>query len=370
MRVGYFCATPLHVLHAISLRLTVDSAGTAQLFVYNHFADAKRLVTALRQLGPFERVELIDSCTKTLWDKLQRLWHSVIPIAPVRRLLRGAFPFDKAVFFVLDALTMTQLMKRGKSCDFYYGEDGIGSYINQRLYQYSAESRLLLRLTGREKYLRRIRGIYLHQPSLRVAHRDIPAALMPSVSLSAPPMAQILQQLWPLQEDAIDTDRRGIYLREPLQELFEGAFDDLEQRIMACIHTVFTSDKVYIKPHPRMPAPLGAGRDWLTCDVPFERLMGLFDPDRSVLVSVVSTAALQPVLLGDRPPVMVFLYRLLLQPEDPLRRLWDTFFEKLRAYGKVGERVLIPDTLQQLNKTLAQAAELSGYREQYERRNA
>ena len=355
MTVGYFCATPLHILHAVTMRLTTDRDATGDIVVYNHFADAPRMVMALEGLGLFRRVTLYDNHTLSLSGKARRLWHSLVPDRVIRPLLTGPFPYDKVVFFALDALTMTQLMQKGRSCAFYYGEDGIGSYINPALYRFSDVSRLLLRLTGRQKYLAAVQGIYLHDPDLRVVNTHLTGVRMERLPFTAPAMVRVLRALWTVEEAALDTTRPVTYFREPLREVFGADAPHVEEMALALAEEAFGPHRLYIKRHPRM-AEGAVDHRTLPCNAPYERLMELWDQSATTLVSVISTAALQPLLLCGQQPTMIFLYRLLLAEGQPMRQTWDTFFEKLNARYGLGDRLFIPGSADELKEAMTRAA--------------
>ncbi len=359
MTVGYFCATPLHILHAVGLKLTTHRESTGDLVVYTHFDDAPRMVEVLSQLGLFRRVMLFDNHTRTGGGKLRRLWHSVVP-APLLRPWKRCFPFDEAVFFAIDPLTMSRLIAWGPSCRFYYGEDGIGSYINPTLYIPSLAGRLMLALTGRKKYMAKVAGIYLHHPALRVANVTLPGIPLPAPAMDDPTMHRVLEALWPVDEAAIDTRRRVMFFEEPLRELIDGVLPPLEKLVPRMVKAAFGDGQLYIKRHPRMVTSSAATSLLLPCQAPYERIMGLWKGEETVLISVISTASLQPLMLAGVKPAMVFLYRLLWPAEDPLRRLWDDFFDKLNdGYGLEG-RLFLPESMAQLEEILTRLGKDSG----------
>ncbi len=354
MSVCYFCATPLHILHAVNLKLTAHEAIEADMVVYTHFADAPRTVEVLSRLGLFRRVMLYDNHTLTYGGKLNRLYHAFVPDALLRSWRRD-FPYDEVVFFALDPLTMTRLMAWGGGCRFYYGEDGIGSYINPRLYTPSPITRTLLGLTGRLRYLADVAGIYLHRPALRVFDPGFPAVAMDSLPATHPAMRRVMEALWPVDETAIDTTRPVMYFEEPLHELFGGDALAAEAAIPRLAAEIFGETRVYIKRHPRM-TPGAADRRYLPCNAPYERVMGLWQAEHTALISAISTAALQPLLLCGGKPYMLFFYRLLLPAGAPAWQLWDTFFDKLRtAYG-LEQRLLLPTTEAELKEAMAAIA--------------
>lgn len=361
MNVGYFCATPLHILHAVTMHLSNDKQTEGDIYIYNHFADAPRMVDALKELGLFQRVVLYDNSTRYVGDKFRRLWHSFVPDKVIRPLLTGDFPYQKAVFFALDALTMTQLMKKGRDCEFYFGEDGIGSYINPSLYRFSEISRFLLWLTGRRKYLATVKGIYLHDPALRVTNLHLPAEPMERVSFTDPAMEQVLRALWAVDESLLDTTRPVMYFQEPLREVFGTDAPHVEELALTLAEGAFGQGRLYVKAHPRMVKTVSKDAKLLPINAPYERLMGLWEQTTATLVSVISTASLQPLLLCGQRPVMIFLYRLLLNESHPMRQTWDAFFEKLHArYGLEG-RLFIPDSADQLKEAMACAAKVECY---------
>ena len=356
MAVGYFCATPLHILHAVSMRLTTDRDAEGDIYVYNHFADAPRMVESLKGMGLFRKATLYCNNTLSLKEKMRRLWHAFVPDMAMRPLLTEPFLYKKVIFFALDALTMTQLMAKGQNCDFYYGEDGVGSYINPALYRFSGVSRLLLRLTGRNRYIAAVKGIYLHAPDLRVVNTHLTGVTMEKVPYDDPAMERALQMLWPVDETVVDTRRPVMYFREPLREVFGTDAPHIEEQALQLAEDAFGGG-VYVKRHPRMTDGTADERI-LPCNAPYERLMGLWEQPRTVLVSAISTAALQPLILCGQRPVMIFLYRMLLEENHPLRRLWDEFFEKLTACYALSGRLFIPDDVGELKEAMAQAAGL------------
>jgi len=357
MTVGYFCATPLHIINAVNMLLTVDKESQADIFVYNHFADAKRIVECLEKTGLFKRCVYLDENVNSVKAKLKRVLHSFRPCREIREIAWGKFRYNKAVFFSLDQLTMTYLIKKGPQCSFYYGEDGLGSYINPKLYIPQKERDIMLKVTGRKKYLELVKGLYVHNPELLIANREFKAEKIDEIDFSGGEMKRVLEILWPL-EDNISSDRDVLYFEEPVSEIFKTDAFDIEQKLTGYLKEAFGADKFYVKKHPRMAGVSASEELALKCNAPFERIMGLWDLDKTVLISVICTAALQPTLLCGKNPIMIFLYKMIIDEGNPLYAIWEEFFSKFRELYGSQLTLLLPACEQELKESIAEAVKI------------
>ena len=358
MKVAYFCATPLHVINAVNMLLTCDSASQADIYVYNHFSDSQRLTEALGNTGIFEKCVYLDENVNSIRAKIRRLFHCFYPCAQIRDIKKNGFKYDKAVFFSLDQINMSYLIKKGRDCEFYYGEDGLGSYINPDIYVPKGERALILKLTGRMKYLERVKGLYVHNPELLIANRSYKAKKIEKTDFSGGEMKRILEILWPIEQGKINPERNVIYFEEPVREIFKTDAAEAEKALTEFVKESFGQEKFYIKKHPRMIKTSREQGFALDLDAPFERIMGHWELDKTVLISVVCTAALQPTLLCGKNPVMIFLYKMFLNQDDVLYAVWEKFFEKLQELYGEQMRIYLPSSFEELKEAVNSAAQI------------
>ena len=341
----FFCATPYHVLLATIMKITSLKEETADLVLYNHFKDAYALYENLKRTTLFSNVYFINENNYTLFNKLKRALHIVVPYRVVKRIAKRCV-YNEIVFFAMDFLNASYIIgeynRRDLKCTFSYGEDGIGTYMDRSVYSPSRKTELLLKNTGRIKWLDEIHNIYVLEPKLLQINFNKQIRL-----ISLPPcldFEEYLDILWP--ERRKDKIGRVVYLQEPFVEDLNQKKSTEEKRVVEICQALAGESEFTVKLHPRTRNHSVNSKYIIKTSVPFECLLTSEELDNKIIISILSTAAITPGLLYKRKPYIVFLYKLF--PEIPLDSKTQEFIGCLTSLPLYSGRVFIPHDLNEM----------------------
>ena len=161
----FFCATPYHIIASMTMAVGTLAGEESTLVVLDHFSMDEGMLERIRSTGIFREVILYKSNNKTKLNKAKRLLGVFCPDRFMRKLAHQT-AFCHCIFFALDFLNLGYLAKiyrkRGVSCRFAFGDDGIGAYLNADCYRPKALVVKLLKASGRFADLQRVKDLYLH----------------------------------------------------------------------------------------------------------------------------------------------------------------------------------------------------------------
>lgn len=293
------CATPYHIINAINIVKMEECE--ADIVLYNHFKDSSELIDRIRKTGIFNEVVLFNENNYSFKHKCKRFINAFFPSRLIRSIANKKM-YDKIVFFSLDFINIAYIirkyMRKNINCEFAYGDDGIGTYMDSSAYNPSPIVSKILKFNGNKKWLGKIHDLYVTTPQL--INNTIYNLHEIKCDIEN---IEYIKKLWYI--DTNDIRCKYVYLQEPIpgsRELDEKVINILEKNV---------GEKEYIiKLHPRE-------QDWqleknniIDSQIPFERVTADINEETLTLISICSTAAITPILLYKKKIRIIFLYNL------------------------------------------------------------
>ena len=352
--IGFYCATPFHVIVAVNMMLNEYKDEPADIYVLNYFPQAIEVVEMLKQTGLFQKVVFINLNNYNIWEKSKRLFHSFIPDKDIRDIC-NKFSYDNFFFLALDFLNIAFIVKaalRKKSnCSFGYAEDGIGSYIKD-IYVPSKTVSRLLRITGRIKYLKYVDKLYVFAPEFVVANRNFKVIGIQKFDGQSVQLKRICSILWP-DMPKLKAVNKILYFQQPLGERTGSDTSMAERQLINHVVSEYGVESITVKIHPRVSDCDICSQDIvLESRTPFEIFALEYNTSKNVLISALSTACFTPFLLLGQYPSLIFTYKILgdgvLSLTGDIEKFMNMFESLYRDKGKL----FIPETIEEFNTCL------------------
>ena len=358
----FLCATPYQIIAGIALKKSLNIS--ADIYITDQQLNYKESASRIEKLGIFDAVQLtprseIRSTIYTLKN----------PRPFIKRLLvlRSYFSVDwvaekslipdteyKAMFAssreLVGRLIWYHFLKHDCPMDFYYFDDGEGSYDNTDKIKRVGKMEAVVRtiLFGRKSaYIDYPQ--YLYSPELyRATNPDknnIELRKIPNIH-DDPQMKEIINTIYDFPEDGAIRER-VIYIDTVREEkkLDYSLLDQILQQISEC----FGPDNIMVKKHPRDITPAQDGYHVYKYNgLPFESICLNSDISSKVVIAVRSTAAITPKLLLDQEPRVIALYKILGDYTEKM----DHMYRACKALYQDPERFAIPETLDELSEVL------------------
>ncbi len=349
--IAYVCATPFHITAAITMQCGMFRQEAATLIVMNHFPIDDTFMNRLRATGLFDEVCLLNSHNRTLTARGKRAAQAVVPSALLRRLAFHT-AFTRYISFVPDFLSLTYVMrgyrKRQVPCEFAFGDDGIGTYIRDGLYQPRPMIRTFLRLVGRLSLLADIRRLYVYKPDLMAVPTTLQTVPIEQEPAACERRRQALCTVWP-NTDGQAVEDGILYFEQP--DLSEDS-RDAEHAALYTAQEILHKP-VIVKLHPRSVSD----RLWqpflrLQTDTPYEVMLLQHRCAPSLMMSVDSTAVFSAYLFDHLPRAdcpCILLYRLSAARDGRISAALDRLYER---FLRMGAPLYRPDTVEQLHTVL------------------
>lgn len=354
--VGFYCATPFHILAAINLKITLYKNNTCDLYVLNHFDDANDLVSRFKELKLFRNVKIINYNNRNLFNKLKRVTSILFPSKIIRSIYTQN-SYSDFYFFAYDFINISLIIKKyylqGKNCKFIYGDDGVGSYI-ENIYTPKKSTQYLLKFISRYKYLKYINTLAVYNSELVFENSHFNIEKIPQCNFSNIDFCNLISKLWPGNNDFYNK-RKIIYFQQMPFEMEITNNNYTENDIFNAIKDANLIDDTTIKPHPRSKNDNISTNFYLLNDKrPFEVILQNLDVNNKILISPISTALFSPYLMYGQRPTLIILNTLLGMKIQCTNEISDYFkkFIKITGYEK---KIFVPKDINEFKKMLVDA---------------
>ena len=364
----YICTTPFQIMSAISL--VMSRKEKADLYIDAQFEGAEELAERIRARKIFQEIRVLKDvpCIKRVreaggqaarYKALMSMYRNIDAAAEELLIPERSYRILYATHNVFVAnIIMLYISKRDILTKVFYFDDGEGSYDERDLFRTSLPDRMAKRFTLGKRKFRSVRRYYMYSPELfRSMHPEnrLPVFRLPRFH-SDPKILEAISDIFEAGEE------KGI--REPVVildvlrgvALSEEDSDRLEQ-LYGRLLKEFGEDRVVIKRHPRDTAEhVVSIKEYPYPTTPFEITCLASDPSKMTLITVLSTATTMPKMLMDKEPRIVLLYKLFRKKQgtDGDR---DHFFDMTRKIYDDPDRILIPETEEELDQIIAKIRE-------------
>lgn len=332
----FFCATPYHMIASITLATGKFAEEESMLVVLNHFDIDEAMVQRIRSTGVFKEVLLYNSNNKTKWNRAKRLANVFVPDRVMNRLA-NQMAFSHCVFFALDFLNLAYMVKRyqkrGINCEFAFGDDGIGAYLNVACYHPKASVVKLLKLTGRLSALESVKKLLVYKPELMVENKEFILEKIPQSPEIYAKLQQAVAKIFVMESD-MDVNHAILYFEQPVNSVASKENAAQEQRLLK-LAMEKKNLKAVIKMHPRSTCEaLWDEFPIMKTKIPFEAMVLQKDYAPALMMSNCSTAMFSVYLLDNLPVgkcPSIFLNRLIPHQNERFNQAMERYFALLNS---------------------------------------
>ncbi len=358
MHYLYYCNSAYQLINVLNLHWHRKNAGfeaipnySADLIVMKAFYGAERMAEIVEEKGTFKKVYVLNKVEDN--SGAFHLIKSVSDILFPDRYLKSKFGLNSQDLHY-DVMTVPKfsrilgaIWQLNKDCDLQFYEDGLATYFFD-LDLYVSRSKSYKLLYKRSNYGRDFldfHGLYLVAPSLFIGECTDQVRELPKFNKT------YLNQL---KEDFKEFSGYEDEKAKTILWFSQSMYDDHE---VLDVLKMYKDDVLYC-PHPRYPTQ---SEDFMIArknQVWEMKALSLEDIDDTCLVSINSTAVFNPKLLFDQEPYIIFVYKLVKLFYD-----WSLFEETINRFKneyRNPEKVMIPETLDELKECLSRYKELTG----------
>lgn len=356
MEACFFCTTPYQVCTVVGMIRSLNYHNV-DIYILNQFEEAAQLVQSVEKEGIADRVILVDD--HLIKEKYfirkgeirQRLrilltYFQISKIVPDILLPHTAynqmFVSTKAV---VPNLVHLYFVKKKLPVEYYYFDDGEGSYDNDLIYRTGKRDYLIRRIVFGKESCRYDYPRYLYSPKLySLLHTD--GALVRKIPnfWNETQYRLLMNRIFHYETDAginiIDTQViiLDIYRGETKTDL--GRFFDAK---IKAVEELVGADSFLIKQHPRTIQEKNTNYRYM-CDssLPFELVCMNNDLEEKVIIAYSSTAVVTPKLLFNQEPYIILLYKMYNTSDIPERQ--ERYYHACKELYKSNSRFIIPET--------------------------
>lgn len=365
----YYCNGPYALMNAISLVSMKNEK--ADIYINPCFTDGEKYAEAVKELNIFEKVTVISPDLKYKFFGNNRL------LTPLRVIKSYVFPSKIAThFFIKDRIykkiystnkdlygriIMFYLLRKNHDVEMNSFEEGDASYFAEVSNVLTPYDRLFRRLLYGKRSLM-VNSLYLHSPELYHLLNPTSAMVIKKLVFNYPLLQKLMHIMYP--EDCTYSIKERAVILDTHQSLL---FNEKEKHQLADIYQYFFSslgkNNTILKKHPRENSV--NNKDWNyfpSNSLPFEMLCKNSDINNRIIITYISSAAINIKTILNQEPYIIFLYKLVKFDADrtPLRlSRMDELCKGLSRLYTQENKVMIPSTLIDLHRCLDKINDLS-----------
>ena len=350
--VAFFCSTPYQILVAINIKLTQYEDEEADIYILNHFDNAKKIVENLEDKSIFSSVNYTDciNFTKSFSsNKLIRFYEKANVYLNYRSITEKYFDFKNKFYDevyltypdVIIQLAIKTLSQQNNKLKINLYEDGTGGYTS---FNPSFFKKLFNLVFGFDEVVDKYHSINIFQPELysgSTQNNNIIVNKIPKINTKSKKLKYLINDIFSYK-DNYDINEKIIFLEQPLH-FVEGLNSDIKN-----IADEVLSKEYIIKLHPRTNENNYDNFNiYKNNSIPWEVINLNSDLEDKVLVSYYSTACVSPKIIFDQEPIIIFLYNIQ-GLKDILTDETKKFIEKFQDLYEDQSKIFIPETIKEL----------------------
>ena len=360
MEIAFFCSTPYHIILAVNIKYNLHSHDEADIFILNHFPNAKSLTTKICEINLFRKVKFVDSRDfKYSYSKnrILRYLQKYLRYFFYKKTVENYFEFgvtkyDEAYYaspHKITRLALKELSRRNENFIVHLFEDGTGAYnLNIVDNVTSIKKSLFAFLTGLRNISRSFDDIYVFRPDLMSRKMKIPVLKIPDIDCNDSKLKSMINTVFSFRKE-YEISENIIFFEQPMNSI-----KGLNEKIRSVADEVLTNNYI-VKLHPRSNSKSYEGHKiYQNNDVPWEVISLNSDIEHKVLISYFSTAGVTNKILFNKEPVIIFLFELqelkeLYQLSNETINFVHSFTELYLDQGKIH----LPQNMDQLKEILS-----------------
>ncbi len=341
-------------MNAITVQLNDRSVRSDLLCAMNLLEETFNLDT-LRKEKIFEdvyswtgNVQCFKMINRTKGEKIKNTAKKVIYAARKKMLLKG-FPkidkhYDEICIGYPDFPTRL-------ACQVLKSKDTVRTILEEGMYTYDFLTRKenffkrkAFELFIGEEVVSKSEKVYIYRPDmLRLGVREMEVIpIRPELDSLGPIIKKCYKHELPMIEEI---DKPVIMFDQDMQD---NVMTDIQCKMADYIVSQFGRENTVVKMHPRtVDIPYGQNIPVYKAKCPFEILMSTIDIENKILVSLISTASMNPKLILDAEPTVIFAAKIAghdkseAEIEETLK-----IVTRIKSIYRNPEKIMIPETME------------------------
>jgi len=354
--IAFFCSTPYQILIAINIKLTQYEDKKVDLYILNHFDNAKNIVEKLKDKNVFASVNYVDciNFTKSFSsNKTIRFYEKTNMYLNYRSVTKEYFDFKNKFYDeiyltypdVIIQLAIKTLSEQNDMLKINLYEDGTGGYTD---FNPSIFKKLFNLIFGFDEVIDKYHSINVFQPELysgNAQNNNIKVNKIPRINAESRKIKCLINDVFNYKNN-YDISEKIIFLEQPL-DFVDGLNNDLKN----IAKEILTKDYI-IKLHPRTNVNNYSDFNlYQNNSIPWEVITLNSNLEDKVLISYYSTACVSPKIIFDQEPILIFLYDIQ-GIEDILTSETKNFIKKFKNLYKDQSKIFIPNTIEELKSIM------------------
>ncbi|SFC52500.1 hypothetical protein SAMN05443252_104102 [Bacillus sp. OV322] len=358
--VLFICSTPYHIYNAVSLVNTIYSDSEKDLYILDHSASNYEIYLNLKGEKIFDNILFLR--TKNLTGggssiPLIRYYNSFKHLLNSRYVTNQIFN-DKVYdsIFISSPDIPSQLIyyfykNKTNATQLFMYEDGTFAY-SYFDFQFNFFKKLFIKVIFGRDIMNEHTGVYVYRPEFLQTNKMVKINKLPSINKKDINIKNLLNKIMNYQDSyQRELDKPYIFFDQAFQ--FNSSMNRGKQ-LLQFIITKTESDKVTVKLHPRTVKSTYENLCKVTnLPIPFELFELNNEVEEKVLISISSTACLNPKIVYDEEPYVILLFKLLDNSiQQPLNStFYDIVFKVKNSYRDIN-KFFIPETIEELENIL------------------
>lgn len=307
-RILFICNTAYQLMTCVQLRNTVYQCDEADLLLSNQMVDADRLAHRAEACGLFRCVKYIENKKQTFAN---RLAETLYDFRAVRRLHNSLGDYDVVCLSNISVFSIlfVRFYQRAPF-ELNIFEDGFVTY--SYAFAHMDRASVIAKTLLPNGLLGHVTHLYLFSPELLEWHLpNITPMAIPKFSKDDRRTLSALNSIFGVDSLTDRYDKPFLFLEE---SFFADHFPVDDVRLVEMLAAKVGRDNVMVKLHPRNPENRFSSRGIKTntnFSIPWELIVLNSEFTNCTLVSISSSAILQPYLLLGAPIKAISLLKLL-----------------------------------------------------------
>ena len=358
MKICILCSTPYQVFSAINIKLNYFSMESVDIYVFDYFKGADKLLRRLKKVKLFNQV--IECPLKSLHgqlvkgNKLQRTYekfkyHS-FGKGQITRFFKNCI-YD-IVFYSnqdpVNEIIISELYRRNKKLIINHYEDGWVDYVFKDKYFYSKRAQKLNQFWKSPEDFFTRKNSYMYKPEMSEAYKDNHSIV--NINIYPEKALTYINEVFGytkessiygnvLYFDTLEENRLGISMEDHL-------------KILEFCCSVIPKEDIVVKKHPRNFSEEYKLKGYSIYDfqsVPFEVICANQNFQNSLLISSFSTACFSPKILFGQEPYVILTYKLT-GHEYEMDENTQCYLKRICENYSNPEKILVPENYQELKE--------------------
>jgi len=358
----FICGTPLQIFNVVNLATTTFRNEVIDVYILDHANSNYNCYLELRKHNIFNNVYYIKSKTLTggnstikIFRYIKTAKHFINSKIILSQLEKSNVKYDSIFISTTDVASQIiyyYYKNKFNSTKLFMYEDGILLTCNYFYFKTSQIKKFFIKILFRRDIINEYSGVYVYKPDFLITDKSITINKLPTINKDDVKTLSLLNNIMGYKDYySKELNSKYVFFEQAFQ--FQNAIDK-EVQLLEFIIKYTGLEDIVVKLHPRTDKN---SYDRICrvsqVPVPYEIIELNNIVENKVLISIISTACLNPKIIFDEEPYVILLFKLIdLFRYTPLNiTLYDTVYKIKNSY-RDPNRFFIPETLKDLEEAL------------------